>query len=79
MKLIHGCLELRIFGQVVFDNLLIISLLRNREVSCSNVPFRLGIRLRQILDELPRRLLLGFGLVVQNPQACPADHNAAVR
>ena len=78
MKLVDRCLELRIFCNIIFEYLLVLSLYGYREVSGLCVPVSLRFRRDQEFYEFPCCTKLFRIVVVQCPERCTTDGNTTL-
>ena len=78
MELVDGCLELRIFLNIVLKYLLILSFYSYREVSCLCIPVSLGFRGDQEFYEFPCCTKFFRIVIVQSPEGCTSDGNTTL-
>ena len=78
MELVNCCLELRIFLNIIFKYLLVLSFYSYREVSCLCVPVSLRLRRNEEFYEFPCCTELFRIIVIQCPERCTTDGNTAL-
>ena len=78
MKLIQSGLELGIFCDILFEDVLILRFGIYREITGLGVPVSLGFRRNQELYEFPYSCLFDLILIIQSPERSAADRHAAL-